>query len=192
MEVPAVLEHEAGARERRNQLLTLQLAFVALLFAGFGFALVPLYDVICRVTGLNGRTNAMAAPVPVNTQIDSTRWTRVEFLGHSMPGVGLELAPREFATRVHPGALTRVDYLVTNTTDRVVVGRAVPSVTPAVAAPHFRKVECFCFSEQIFQPGETRVLPVVFVVDPQLDPALGTVTLSYAFFEAPPAPKKSI
>lgn len=193
MEIPAVLDGApAAALKRRNQRLTLQLALVALAFAGFGFALVPLYDVICRVTGLNGRTNAMALPAPANTQVDTSRWTRVEFLGHTMPGVGLDFAPREFATRVHPGALTRVDYVVTNTTDRVVVGRAVPSVTPAVAAPHFRKVECFCFSEQTFQPGETRVLPVVFVVDPQIDAALGTVTLSYAFFEAPRDPKPSI
>jgi cytochrome c oxidase assembly protein subunit 11 len=191
MEVPSVLsEDDLHARQRRNQRLMLRLMLVAVFFAGFGFALVPLYDVICRVTGLNGRTNATAAAAPANSQVDGTRWTEVQFLSHTMPGVGLEFAPQTFSIKVHPGALSQVSYVVKNTTDRVFVGRAIPSVTPAVAAPHFKKIECFCFSEQTLQPGETRVMPVVFVVDPALDGDLHTVTLSYAFFEAPKDPKK--
>lgn len=180
----------AGSREQRNQRLMWRLVLVAVLCTGFGFALVPLYDVICRVTGLNGRTNATAAVVPLNTQVDKTRRVRVEFLSHSMPGVSIEFAPQEFTMDVHPGALAQVNYVATNTSDRVFVGRAIPSVTPAVAAPHFKKIECFCFSEQTFQPGETRVMPVVFTVDPEMARELGTVTLSYSFFEAPKASKQ--
>jgi cytochrome c oxidase assembly protein subunit 11 len=179
----------AGSLEQRNRRLMWLLVWVAVLFTGFGFALVPLYDVICRVTGLNGRTSTTAAAAPRNTQVDATRWVRVEFLSHSMPGVSIEFAPAVFTMNVHPGALAQVSYVATNTSNRVFTGRAIPSVTPAVAAPHFKKIECFCFREQTFQPGETRVMPVVFTVDPEMARELSTVTLSYAFFEAPKAPK---
>jgi len=180
----------ADSLEERNRRLMWLLVLVAVLCTGFGFALVPLYDVICRVTGLNGRTNATAAAVPHNTQVDKTRWVRVEFMSQSMPGVPIEFAPQEFTMDVHPGALAQVNYVATNTSNRVFIGRAIPSLTPAVAAPYFKKIECFCFSEQSFQPGETRVMPVVFTIDPEMARELGTVTLSYAFFERPKAPKE--
>lgn len=171
-------------RQRNNMRLALRLSLVALFFTAFGFAMVPLYDVICRMTGLNGKTNAVAMAVDKNTQVDATRWVNVEFLSHTMPGVGLQFKPEQFSQRIHPGAINHINYTVTNTTDRVFVGQAIPSITPAVAATHFEKLECFCFNQQTFQPGETRTMPVVFVVNPKLDRDLGTVTLSYTFFEA--------
>jgi len=183
---------QADSLEQRNRRLMWRLVTLAVLCAGFGFALVPLYDVICRVTGLNGRTNAMAVAAPSNTEVDTTRWVKVEFLSHSMPGVAIQFAPQEFSIDVRPGALAQINYVATNTSDRVFIGRAIPSVTPAVAAPHFKKIECFCFNEQTFQPGETRVMPVVFTVDPDMARELGTVTLSYAFFEAPKAAPKDL
>lgn len=182
MEIPSPLN---PSLQQRNQRLAWQLLLVAVFFAGFGFALVPLYDVICRLTGFNGRTNAVAAVQDQNTQIDLTRWVNVEFLSHTMPGVGIELAPAQFSMRVHPGEVIHTHYVVKNRSDAVFVGQAVPSVTPAVAAPYFQKIECFCFNQQTFQPGEVRSLPVVFVVNPDLGKDLGTVTLSYTFFEAP-------
>ena len=182
MEVPSALK---SPLQQRNQRLAWQLVLVAVFFTGFGFALVPLYDVICRITGFNGRTNAVPAVAEKNTQIDLTRWVNVEFLSHTMPGVGIELAPAQFSMRVRPGEIIHTQYVVKNGSDAVFVGQAVPSVTPAVAAPYFQKIECFCFSQQTFQPGEVRTLPVVFVVNPELGKDLGTVTLSYTFFEAP-------
>ena len=188
MEVPSPLSaiSEAGRRQD-NQSLAWKLVFVAVFFAGFGFALVPLYDVICRLTGFNGRTNSVAAVVDKNTQIDLTRWVNVEFLSHTMPGVDLELAPEQFSMRVHPGDVIHTNYVVKNLSGAVFVGQAVPSITPAVAAPYFQKIECFCFNQQTFQPGEVRTMPVVFVVNPDMGRELGTVTLSYTFFEAPKA-----
>ncbi|MEY2690574.1 MAG: hypothetical protein RL375_4774, partial [Pseudomonadota bacterium] len=118
----------------KNRRLGLQLMLVATFFAGFGFALVPLYDVICRLTGLNGRTNTMAAARPVNTQVDQSRWVKVEFLAHTMPGVGLDLKPEQFSMQVHPGAVIQANYVVRNTAAQPVGGQAVPSITPAVAA----------------------------------------------------------
>jgi cytochrome c oxidase assembly protein subunit 11 len=170
-----------------NRRLAVQLALVAVLFAGFGFGMVPLYDVLCRITGLNGRTNTMAAPRPANTQVDESRWVKVEFLSHTMPGVSLDLKPEQFSMRVHPGAVIQTSYVVRNTTAQPFVGQAVPSITPAVAATHFRKIECFCFNQQTLDASEVRTMPLVFVVDEALDPDIRTITLSYTFFEAPKA-----
>lgn len=175
-------------RQSANRKLALRLVLVSLFFTGFGFALVPLYDVICRVTGLNGRTNETAIAVPKNTQVDTTRFVTVEFLSHTMPGVGLDFVPERFSMKVHPGEVAQVHYTVKNQSGQSFVGQAVPSITPAIAAPYFQKIECFCFSQQTFQAGETRTMPVVFIVDPNLSRDLGTVTLSYTFFEAPKAP----
>ena len=124
---------------------------------------------------------------PTVLAVDTARWVKVEFLSHTMPGVGLSFAPEQFSMRVNPGAIVHTQYRVKNDSTQVFVGQAIPSVTPAVAAPYFEKIECFCFSEQTFQPGEERWMPVVFVVNPELRPDLGTITLSYTFFEAPKA-----
>ncbi|MDD5031380.1 MAG: cytochrome c oxidase assembly protein [Rhodoferax sp.] len=185
MEISPVLKLDAMAqRARSNQRLALKLGLVALFFVGFGFAMVPMYDVFCELTGLNGKTNQSAATPDQNTQIDYSRTVKVEFLSHTMPGNGLSFKPELFSLRVHPGEISRMNYLITNHSDKVFVGQAIPSVTPAVAAQHFEKLECFCFSQQTFAPHETRTLPVVYVVNPKLDTDLGTVTLSYTFFEA--------
>jgi cytochrome c oxidase assembly protein subunit 11 len=181
---PAVAGVSPLERQRSNLRMAVKLAFVALFFTGFGFAMVPLYDVICKLTGLNGKTNSVAMVPNKNTQIDFSRTVNVEFLSQSMPGVGLSFKPEQFAIHVHPGEISRMNYVITNTTKKVFVGQAIPSVTPAVAAQYFEKLQCFCFDQQTFQPGETRTMPVVFVVNPEMSRDLGTVTLSYAFFEA--------
>lgn len=175
-------------RSIANRKLAWRLVLVSVFFTAFGFALVPLYDVICRITGFNGRTNEAPIAMPQNTQVDTTRWVTVEFLSHTMPGVGLEFVPEKFSMKVHPGRVAQVNYTVKNQTAQAFIGQAVPSVTPAVAAPYFQKIECFCFSQQTFKAGETRSMPVVFVVAPDLSKDMGTVTLSYTFFEAPKAP----
>ena len=185
MEVPPDLTGAAGTvRDQANRRLALRLVMVAVFFVGFGFALVPLYNAFCKITGFNGRTNDKAQVADKNTQVDMSRSVTVQFLSHTMPGVNLDFAPEIFSMKVNPGALSHTNFTVTNKSDRVFVGQAIPSITPATAAIHFQKVECFCFNEQTFQPGEKRTMPVVFVVKPELDQDLRTVTLSYTFFEA--------
>ena len=185
MEIPPVLTGTFAAdRQRSNLRMAVKLGFVALFFVGFGFAMVPLYDVFCEITGLNGKTNSVAMVADENTQVDLSRSVNVEFLSHTMPGVGLTFKPEQFSMRTHPGEISRMNYTVTNNSDQVFVGQAIPSVTPAVASLHFEKLECFCFSQQTFQPGESRIMPVVFVINPKMDRDLRTVTLSYTFFEA--------
>jgi len=175
--------------QQRHWRLVWRLLLVVAFFSAFGFALVPLYDAFCRLTGLNGRTNAVPwAATAANTQVDAGRWVRVEFLGHAMPGTPLALKAEAFSMQVHPGSIVHTHYVVRNESGQALVGQAVPSITPATAAVHFRKIECFCFSQQTFAPGEERTMPVVFVVDPQLDRDIGTITLSYTFFEAPRRP----
>jgi cytochrome c oxidase assembly protein subunit 11 len=176
------------AQERRRQAnyrLAMRLACVAVLFGAFGFAMAPLYDVFCRVTGLNGRTNAVAAAVIPQYRVDERRWIKVEFLSQSLPGDDLEFEPEQLSLKVHPGALVRANYVARNKGSRTFVGQAVPSVTPATATRYFQKVQCFCFTQQTFGPGEQRTLPVLFVINPRMDTDLRTVTLSYTFFAAP-------
>jgi cytochrome c oxidase assembly protein subunit 11 len=163
---------------RDNQLMRRKLVVVAIGMFGFGFALVPLYKKICEVTGIN---NVIAKDaLPVNTQVNEARTVTVELDANSrLPWTFL---PRQSKVQVHPGELVQVEYEITNDTDRAVKGQAVPSYAPQVAARYFRKLECFCFTQQVLQPGETRRLPVVFVVGNELPESLHTITLSYTFF----------
>jgi len=173
----------------RKLVITL-LALVAAAFA-FGFALVPLYDVLCAATGFNGKTkgpggvgvggiiNASTAPV---SRIDLKRIVTVEFTGTVMPGLPWEMRPLTSSLDLHPGELHQAKFLVHNQSDRTIVGQAVPSVSPGQAAQHFEKLDCFCFAQQTLAPGETKELPLTFIIKPEIDAQIRTVTLSYAFF----------
>lgn len=173
-------ESNALAAANRRVVRRLLLA-VAAMFA-FGFALAPLYDVLCRITGLNGKTGgpvAVARPVAV----DETRTVTVEFVASLSAGAPWEFTPKVTRMAVHPGQYYQTQYLARNLTDQRLIGQAVPSVAPGPAARHFQKVECFCFTRQAFQPGEERAMPVAFLIDPELPPEVRTVTLSYTFFK---------
>jgi cytochrome c oxidase assembly protein subunit 11 len=160
--------------------------------AAFGFALVPLYDTLCRVAGLNGKTfsrGGLAAgdEKPVE-RVDRARLVTVEFTGTVMPGLPWEMRPLRTSVDLHPGEMQQVAFLVRNTADRPITGQAVPSVTPGQAAQYFHKIECFCFTQQTLGPGEAREMPLMFIVKPELDGDVRTITLSYAFFEVPAVP----
>ena len=171
-------------RDQKNMQLAYRLAGVAVLFSALGFGMVPLYDVICKWAGINGKTNTEAVAAIANTQVDTSRWVTVQFLSHAMPGSGLAFKPEQFSMRVHPGQMVYTHYEVENVTGQRFVGQAIPSVTPANGASYLQKVECFCFDQQTFGPNEVRTLPVVFYISNDIDPGLGTLTLSYTFFEA--------
>lgn len=156
--------------------------FVAVMFA-FGFALVPIYQRICEVTGVN---DFMKPEQVKNTQIDTSRTVRVEFDANT-PNLPWSFKPEVTSLDLHPGELATVVYEVRNKTDRAMTGQAVPSYGPSSSAEHFRKLECFCFAKQTFAAAEVRQMPVVFVVDPRLPKDVNTITLSYTFFEMPGA-----
>jgi cytochrome c oxidase assembly protein subunit 11 len=173
------------AQRHDNRLLLAKLSVVVVAMFGFGYALVPFYEKICDVTGL--RNIARADPVR-NTQVDTTRDVRIEFDSNirKLPWQFRALTP---VVDVHPGELRQVMFEIVNGTDRVLTGQAIPSYGPPHAAQYFRKLECFCFSQQTLQPGERRQMPVVFVVDAALPADVATITLSYTFFEVEGAGK---
>lgn len=162
-----------------NRRLLVKLTAIAIGMFGFGFALVPFYQKICEVAGIN---NLLQADKLSNTQVDMSRSVTIEFDAntHDMPW---SFRPLQSNVKVHPGELTTISYEVANSRDRPVSGQAIPSFGPRIAAQYFRKMECFCFSKQTLAPGERRQMPVTFVVDPALPADVNTITLSYTFFE---------
>ena len=148
---------------------------------GFGFALVPVYYKICEGTGINSGAEQSLAK---NTQVDSSRWVTLEFDANTNEALPWRFKPMQRSLKAHPGQLVQVEYEVTNTSGQPIVGLAVPSYGPARAAAFFKKIECFCFTPQSLAAGETRRMPVLFVLDPAMDREVHTVTLSYTFFDA--------
>ena len=150
----------------------------------FTFALVPLYNVLCQITGFNGKTEGAPAQMAKSMKVDTSRWVTVEFVGNVMPGLSWDFYPRQSSIRVHPGQIELATYLAKNVTNKPMTGQAVPSVSPGQAALYFKKVECFCFQRQELQPGETKEMPLTFYVSPDLPENVQTITLSYAFYSA--------
>lgn len=167
-------------KSAENRRLLIRLALVAAAMFGFGYALVPFYYSICAAWGVNSLGEVRAAPA--NTQVDKTRTVTIEFDANA-PGMPWRFKPLVRHMDVHPGELASVEYEVVNQRDARVTGQAVPSYGPQIAGEYFKKVECFCFSQQTLAPGETRRMPVVFVVDPKLPKDINTIALSYTFFK---------
>lgn len=165
----------------QTNLTTLRkLLVVALVMFGFGYALVPFYKKICEVTGIN---NVLKADQVGNTQVDTTRWLTVEFDANLRSELPWTFRPVEKSVRFHPGELMQVTFELRNNSKRAVTGQAIPSYAPQLAAGYFKKLECFCFTQQTLQPGEVKLMPVVFVIERDLPQDVNTVTLSYTFFE---------
>lgn len=172
----------ASPQRQTNSKVIRRLLFVVVGMFGFGFAMVPLYDVFCDLTGLNGKTSGTQADV-TDMQVDRSRLVTVEFIASVNQGLPWEFRPEVSKVQVHPGEPFTTSFYAQNQADRSIVGHAVPSVAPGIAATHFKKTECFCFTEQLFKPGEGREMPVQFVVDPELPEKVEVVTLSYTFFD---------
>jgi cytochrome c oxidase assembly protein subunit 11 len=165
-----------------------KLLVVAVMMFGFGYAMVPFYRAICDALGLNSVVKADQQPV--NTQVDTGRLLKIEFDANLRSNLPWTFTPVEKSVSVHPGALTQVTYEVRNRSNRPVTGQAIPSFGPQLAGRYFKKLDCFCFTQQTLAPGEVRRMPVVFVIDPELPADVNTVTLSYTFFEVEGLKKK--
>jgi cytochrome c oxidase assembly protein subunit 11 len=163
--------------------MALKLAGVALAAFGFGFALVPLYDVLCEVTGYgNQRSLARASAAPA-ADVDENRTVTVEFLAE-LPTVGnWKFRPVVTSMQVQPGRLYATEFVAENLTGRATTGQAVPNVAPSKAAAFLHKTECFCFVPQPFAAGEVKQMPVRFFVDPALPAYVDRITLSYTFYD---------
>ena len=170
-------------RTQANGKTARRLAVVVLAMFGFGYALVPLYDVLCEITGLGGRTGVVAASA-LDGGVDTSRTVRVQFLGTVSSRLPWDFRPDVATMEVHPGQVYETTYFARNLSETATIGRARPSVAPSIASLHFNKTECFCFVEQEFAPGEARHMPVRFVLSRDLPADIATVTLSYTFFNS--------
>jgi cytochrome c oxidase assembly protein subunit 11 len=176
--------------KRANQRLARKLIVAAVAMFGFGYLLAPMYDVLCQVTGLNGKTGRIEASVAAAGRVDGSRVVTVEFTGSTQNGLPWEFRPETKKLELHPGETAEVKYFARNLSPEPITGQAIPSVTPGESASHFKKIECFCFTQQTLKPGEAREMPVRFYVDADLDRDVKTITLSYAFFNADTASAK--
>ena len=174
---------QPDGRKRSSRQHGLRLVLVVVAMFGFGFALGPIYDAVCKVTGINGKTSGMQADVNAMPAIDTSRWVTVQFVTTVNGGRDWEFRAEQAEMRVHPGQLATVNFHAKNTEGRDLVAQAVPNVAPWNAARHLRKTECFCFNNQPFKAGESKEMPVRFMLDPALPADVDVVTLSYTFFD---------
>ena len=164
-----------------NRSLVGKLLLLAVAMFGFGYLLVPLYNVFCEITGFGGRTNSVAVTSEENP--DYTRSIRVEFVTTVNEYAPWEFAAERDSMEVTPGKMYYANFTARNLTGDTKIAQAVPSVAPISASGHFKKIECFCFTNQEFQANEERAMPLQFIVDPDLPDYVDTITLQYTFYD---------
>jgi cytochrome c oxidase assembly protein subunit 11 len=186
-----MMEHEAASkparpapRLTRDALVASVCGFVVVLMLGASYAAVPFYNWFCRATGFNGTTQ-VATSAPSSAPLGRT--IAVRFDSNVSGGLPWKFEPEQTEIQVHIGEVVTVYYTVTNQSARATTGQAAYNVTPLNVGSYFEKINCFCFTEQTFGPGETRQMPVVFYVDPSIasdheNDGLNTITLSYTFY----------
>jgi len=157
----------------------------------FGFACVPMYRLACvHVLGIKVDGRPVDGAKIAGFTADPNRYVTVQFVGSVNSALAWQFAPEKRSVRVHPGELNEAWFDATNVAPKTIVGNAVPSIAPKTASLYFNKTECFCFTEQTLQAGESRRMPVKFIVDPQLPADVDTLTLSYTFYNNQEATKK--
>lgn len=169
--------------KNKKKNMPLILALVAVGMFGFGFALVPLYTLLCNKTGINGKTGGPTAAGNLE-DVDQSRWVTVQFLSTNNANLDWKFYAKTVSVKVHPGENALVYYYAENTSGRKLTIQAIPSVSPGIAAKYIKKTECFCFTQQNFNEGEKREMPVLFHVDKELPKEIHTLTLSYTLFNA--------
>lgn len=167
----------------KNLRVALLAASVAAGMVGLSYASVPLYRLFCQVTGFGGTTQrADAAPQHATEQT-----IRIQFDANTSSGLGWAFHPVQESVTVKIGEQTLAFYKATNISDKPLTGTAVFNVTPVQAGVYFNKIQCFCFTEQLLEPGQSIDMPVSFFVDPEIlkDPdaaGIKEITLSYTFY----------
>jgi cytochrome c oxidase assembly protein subunit 11 len=174
-----------GETQRDNRVTLAKLLLIVPVMLLFCASLVPLYKQICAVLGITSQRALVQ-----NTQVDLSRLVKVDFIAHLNNTFAWNFEPVDKHVEVHPGAVVTVNYRVTNTLSHATTGRAVPSFAPMEAGLYFNKVECFCFSNQTLQAGETRDMPVTFYVANKIPEDMGAIALSYTFFNVTDEAKK--
>lgn len=181
------MEPHQPAPLRDNRILLLKLSAVACVMFAFAWGLIPVYDALCRITGLNKLLqpdNVVVQNQPQGGKALAAPLT-LSFDATVQPGLPWQVRPLVSSLQAWPGEFVRVDYEITNASNRRVIGQAIPRYLPAAAAEYVKKLDCFCFAQQAFAPGETRRFPVVFVVDKSVPAGIDSITLAYTVFDVP-------
>ncbi len=180
-------EQQRGKKQKR--LIIILSCFVIAMF-GFGYAMVPLYNVLCKSLGINGKTGGQVALD--DKGIDESRTITIQFLATTNAYIPWEFRPKVRTIRLHPGENKAVAYFAKNNTDREMIVQAIPSVTPGIAAQYLKKTECFCFSQQRMKGHEEMDWPLLFHIDRDLPKKIHTITLAYTLFDVTNMPGKVI
>jgi cytochrome c oxidase assembly protein subunit 11 len=158
------------------------LCFAVLGMFTFSFALVPLYDVFCEVTGLNGKIE-LRATNNTNIEIDDGRDVSIQFVSHNNEEMPWTFEPSEDSIKIKTGKYHTATFYVKNPTNRTMIAQAIPSVAPSNAASHLKNLECFCFEQQELAPGQDALLRVRLIFDDKLPSSINSVVLSYTIFD---------
>ncbi|TGG91516.1 cytochrome c oxidase assembly protein [Natronospirillum operosum] len=173
-----------AAKKKSNTKIMVQLGLLAASMIAFVFVgLVPMYNWICEVTGIGGRTTGPTTELI--TEIDESRDIRVQFMASAERDMPFEFRALDTRVQVHPGQQHTIHYRVTNTSDETRAVQAVPSLSPYRVTEHFHKIECFCFEETVLAPGESLDMPMIFYVDPRLPEDVSSIAMSYSLFNLP-------
>ncbi|MDT8363886.1 MAG: cytochrome c oxidase assembly protein [Nitrosomonas sp.] len=164
---------------KSNTEILKKLIVFSMVMFGFGYAMVPLYEKFCEVTGIYELQRPDV--LDKSTKVDETRVINIQ-LDANVRGLSWDFRPLQSAIQVHPGKSAEVVYEISNQSDNTQVGQAIPSYSPRNLERYLKKFECFCFTRQELKGGETRQMAVRFVIDPDLPESVHTVTLSYTFF----------
>jgi len=168
--------------EERNKRTLKKLLIWAVAMFGFAFLMVPFYNVICDITGLNGKTSSTAA-TEVPEQVVADRTVTVEFITQKGDGISGEFTSETKRVKVHPGEITLVHFYASNPTSKDMITQSIPSVTPGEAARYLHKTQCFCFDQQTLAAGERKDMPMIFYLDPEIPRHINQFTLSYTIFD---------
>lgn len=162
-----------------------KITLIPVLMFGFAFALVPLYNVLCDLTGFNGKSSTLIEATKTaerSFSIDLERKIKTAFITNVARGLPMVFYPENNILEIVPGKVYQMNFVAENRSDNTIIGQAIPSVSPPQAAIHFRKMECFCFQKQQFAPKEKITMPVRFIVDPAMDKAVENISLAYTFY----------
>ena len=175
--------HNVSTGNIGNRKLIAKLVLGAVAMFGFGFALVPIYDVFCKVTGLNGKTGGRVAYEATTADVDMARTVTVQFTATNNSNMSWVFHPQQNQIDVHPGALNEVKFYAKNPSALSMIAQAVPSVSPNLSASFLHKTECFCFTRQVLEAGQEIEMPVRFFIDKALPADVHKLTLSYTLFD---------
>ena len=168
-------------RKPNNKKLVLVLAGIVLGMVAFAYALVPIYNSLCKAFGINGKPN-LTPELPASS-IQYDRSVNVEFVTSENKSLPWTFYPKVKKLTVHPGESARIVFFAENNSEHTMVIQAIPSITPGTAAKYFKKTECFCFTQQTLGPHEKIDLSILFHLDPRLPQDIHTLTLAYTLFD---------